>query len=113
MQTDVTLDGKYIKGTLKFIEGGIAQTGPLAGDGYFLALQFSGTWSAYDSIKVGLDPSASGMGLVELINDPDKNGVFKITDKNAQCFKVVSTKGTQTKTDTYYLSSLTLEDRGA
>ena len=40
------------------------------------------------SVLVGLEPS-EGSGLVELINDPDKNGVFKITDKNKQKLVVV------------------------
>lgn len=35
-----------------------------------------------------MDPSQSS-GLVELINDPDKMGVFKVTNKDIQRFKVV------------------------
>lgn len=104
MQTGVTVLNNKIKGTLKFIEGGLAQSGPLAGDGYFLALKFeSDDWSAYDSVKVGLVPS-QGTGLVELINDPDKNGVFKITS-TSQKFKVVSGD----KQNTYDLSGLVLK----
>lgn len=57
---------------------------------------------------VGLDPS-QGTGLVEIISDPDKNGVFKISDKDTQVFKVVVTDGTNTTTKTYDLTGLTLE----
>lgn len=59
-------------------------------------------------MKVGLQPS-QGSGLVEIINDPDKNGVFKITDKDTQKFVVVITDGTQTTTQEFDLSGLELE----
>lgn len=99
-----------ITGTLKFIEGGLAESGPLAGDGNFLAIKFtSSDWTQYTSVKVGLNPSASGMGLVELINDPDKDGVFKISDKDAQNLEVVVTDGTNTGAFSYDLSGLVCE----
>jgi len=71
-------------------------------------LKFSDIPATATSVKVGLDPSQSS-GLVEIINDPDKNGVFKITNKDTQVFKVVTTDGTQTNTQTFDLSGLTLE----
>lgn len=89
LQENVTVANGAISGNLKFIEGGLAETGWLAGDGYFLALKFSGLDAKATSVKVGLEPS-QGSGLVEIINDPDKNGVFKITDPTTQKFKVVS-----------------------
>ena len=88
----------------------MAETGPLAGDGYFLALKFdTDDWSDFTSVKVGLDPSASGMDLVEVTTDPDKNGVFKISDKYHQTFKIVYTDGTNTGTKSYSLRDLVLE----
>lgn len=63
------------------------------------------------TVKVGMSPSASGMGLIEL--DDDKNGVFKVSDKNNQTFKVMTVRGNDTRTDTYYLGTLVLEDTGA
>jgi hypothetical protein len=102
----VTIRDGAITGTLKFSEGGLAETGPLAGDGNFLAIKFTAEdWSDYTSVKVGLDPS-QGTGLVELINDPDKDGVFKITDKDTQNFMVVVSDGTTTSTFSYDLSGL-------
>lgn len=71
-------------------------------------MKFSDIPATATSVKVGLDPSQSS-GLVEIINDPDKNGVFKITNKDTQVFKVVTTDGTQTNTQTFDLSGLTLE----
>jgi hypothetical protein len=106
----VTVSDGAITGTLKFIEGGLAESGPLAGDGNFLAIKFTAEdWSDYTSVKVGLNPSASGMGLVELIDDPDKDGVFKITDKDTQNFEVVVSDGTKTSTFSYDLSGLICE----
>ena len=112
MQSGVRVAGGKIVGTLKFIEGGLAESGPLAGDGNFLALQFLNIDSRATSIRVGLQPSES-TGLVELIDDPDKNGVFKISDKNTQQFMVVSSDGTHTTTTEYDLSGLTVLDAGA
>jgi hypothetical protein len=98
----------YIDGNLYFIEGGLAQSGPLAGDGYFLAVKFNcESWSDYDDVRVGLDPSA-GTDLVSIIDDPDKNGVFKVSN-TSQVFKVVATDGTDTVTKTYSLAGLVLE----
>ena len=107
MQTNVAVGDDKITGTLKFIEGGLATSGPLAGDGNFLALKFSADWAEYTSVKVGLDPSQQ-TGLVEIIDDPDKNGVFKITS-NTQVFKVVAQNTTETITKTYSLAELELE----
>lgn len=98
-----------ITGTLKYVADGAADSGPLAGAGNFLAIKFTAEdWGDYTSVKVGLDPSIE-TGLVELINDPDKDGVFKITDKDAQNFQVVVSDGTTTSTFSYDLSGLVCE----
>lgn len=109
---DVAVSGNSIVGTLKFVEGGLASSGPLAGDGYFLALKFSNIDSDATSCKVGLNPS-QGTGLVEIINDPDKNGVFKIKDDLSQIFEVVQSdnKGNK-KTQRFSLAGLTLQSVG-
>ena len=105
---DVAVSGNSIVGTLKFVEGGLASSGPLAGDGYFLALKFTNIDADATSVLVGLDPS-QGTGLVELINDPDKNGVFKIHDNN-QVFKVVQKTATAEKVQIFSLANLVLEE---
>lgn len=114
MQANVEVTDNAITGTLHFIEGGLAPSGPLAGDGNFLALKFSATnWNAYDTAKVGLVPSASGMDLVDIKSDPDKNGVFKIAGMvgdTPQRFKVELTKDGVVQTKIYDLSGLVLED---
>ena len=111
MQSDVEVDGDKITGTLNFIEGGLAQSGPLAGDGYFLALQWSDIDETATSLKVGLQPSASGMDLVECIDDTDRNGVFKITPELNQKFIIVSINAKGEKiTQKFDLSGLTFAD---
>lgn len=106
MQENVTLNNGKIRGTLKKLTSGQLVTD--WGEGYFLSLKFTNNDATVTSIKVGLDPSASQMEPQEL--DADMNGVFKITDKDTQKFLVISSNGTLTRTDTYDLSELELEE---
>ena len=62
------------------------------------------------SVLVGLQPS-QGTGLVEIINDPDQNGVFKIKDTKQKFVVVDSNDEKKTKT-VYDLSGLILEEVG-
>ena len=108
MQSDVVVSDTAITGTLEYIEN-FAESGPLAGDGYYLALKFSNIDDRATSVMVGLDPS-QGSGMAELITDPDKNGVWKITDKDTQVF-VVESKNTSlglTTRQVFSLAGLTL-----
>lgn len=105
IQSGVEVNGNAITGTLKYLT-----TGALArdwGEGNFIALKFGDIYSGATSVKVGLSPS-EGSGLVEL--DEDKNGVFKVTNKSVQKFKVVTTDGTYTNTQLFDLSGLTVEN---
>lgn len=91
-------------GTLKYVS-----TGTIANDwgaGNFLAFDLSDNdFSGLTSVKVGVEPSR-GTGLVEIINDPDKNGIAKISDNQTQKFVIVLTDGTNTRTQKYDLSLL-------
>ena len=80
------------------------------GEGNFIAVTFTASdWTAYDSVKVGLEPS-EGSGMQELIGHlDDLDSVFKITDKTNQRFKVIAKKGSDTTTVTYYLGDLTCQ----
>ncbi len=112
-QTGVTVANGEITGTLAYIDGGLSPSGPLSGDGYFLALKFDNFASGltYANVKVGLDPS-QGTGLVTL--DSDKNAVFKITDKNTQKVEVIQSDNNGHKNIQFFgLSGLTLEPAGA
>lgn len=113
-QDDVAVVGGKITGTLAFMDGGLSPSGPLAGDGYFIALKFDNFAQGltYANVKVGLVPSASGMDLVTL--DSDKDAVFKITDKNNQVLKVVQSDSAGHKNvQIFSLKGLTLESTGA
>ena len=107
MQDGLMVSGGGITGTLKYLSD---PTNPIVaqwGAGNFMALKFTDFGANLTSVKVGLDPSESS-GMVEIIDDPDKNGVFKVTNNVQQNFKVVATDGTKTVTDTYDLAGLTL-----
>ena len=108
IQTGVAVAGNKITGTLKYLDGSDPISG-YWGAGNFLALKFSDIDPRATSVKVGMDPSQSS-GLVELLGDKDMNGVFKVTDKSAQVFKVVITDGHATRTETYDLSDLVLNN---
>lgn len=104
---DVTVSATAITGTLKYLsEGSIAG---YWGAGNFLALKFADVDPRLTSVKVGLDPS-EGSGLVELLGDPQMNGVFKVTDKDTQKFVVEKSDGHKTTRQVYDLSGLTLLD---
>ena len=105
--SNVAVTGNKITGTLKYLDGSDPISG-YWGAGNFLALKFSDVDPRATSVKVGLDPSA-GSGLVELLGDPDMNGVFKITDKDTQKFVVVTTDGIKTKRQEFDLSDLVCE----
>ena len=79
-------------------------------EGNYLALSFvNNDFSQFTSVKVGLVPSSIGMDLVEIINDPDKNGVFRVTS-TTQKFKIQSTSvDGVVNTQEFDLSGLVLE----
>lgn len=106
--SNVAVTGNKITGTLKYLDGSDPISG-YWGAGNFLALKFSDVDPRATSVKVGLDPS-EGSGLVELLGDPDMNGVFKITDKDTQKFVVVTTDGIKTKRQEFDLSDLVCEE---
>lgn len=111
MQSNVVFrnDIREVYGNLNYFEDGLADSGPLAGAGHFLAFQMTADdWTDYSSVKVGLVPSASDMGLVEISTDPDKNGVFKITS-TSQVFRIQYTIDGDTKIVDYGLTGLNLE----
>lgn len=104
IQSDITVDGHYIKGTSKWLSGSNAITN-VWGPGNFIALKFS-DFAETDTVKVGIIPS-QGAGMVEL--DEDHNALFKIADKNVQVIKIEVSNSKTSKTFDYYLTSLTLE----
>lgn len=110
LQAGVEIADGGVTGSLKFIEGGLdpSGTGPLAGDGWFLALKWSDPGETVTSLKVGLTPT-EGTGLVECLEDTDRNGVFKIASTD-QFVTIVQTDANGTENwQNFNLKGLTLE----
>jgi len=113
IQSNVSLTGNKFAGKLKYLTGSNAITGAW-GEGNFLAITFTAdNWNAYDSVKVGLEPSR-GSGLVELIGHlDDLDSVFKIGNDASQKFKIIASKAGKPKlTQVFDLSGLELEEAG-
>lgn len=105
-QSDVVVADGKVTGSLKFIEGGLAPSGPLSGDGYFLALKWSAPSANATSLKVSL---VNGhMAPQEAIDDPDRDVVFKI-EGNHQKVKLVQSDGFNVNQQIFDLA-LTFED---
>ena len=108
IQDGVMVSGGGVTGTLKYLSDPSISLVSDWGAGNFIALKFTDFAPNLTSVKVGLDPS-EGTGLVEILNDPDKNGVFKITNKATQNFKIVATDGIHTEIVTLDLAGLNCE----
>ena len=106
IQSGVAVTGNRVTGTLKKITSGALATD--WGEGYFLALSWVIDAHA-TSLKVGLSPS-SGSGMQEVIDDLDRDGVFKVTDKDRQRFKIVTYVNGWPKVQLFDLSGLTLQE---
>lgn len=109
LQDNVVVADGAITGTLKYVTGYTEfSSNPALQEGNFLAVNLANNdYSQFTSVRIGLDPS-QGSGLVEIINDPDKNGVFRIAN-TSQKFKIVSTSvDGVVNTQEFDLSDLTL-----
>lgn len=108
LQSDVTVTGDSITGTLHYVNSGALATD--WGPGNFIALKFtpSGSDTTATKYRVGLNPS-EGSGMQEL--DSDMDGVFKVTDPNRQWLMVETSNadGTHVTTKAYKLSGLVCE----
>ena len=106
---DTMLSGNNFYGTLKYVASGEPATS--WGAGYFLAIDFGGIDLSANKVEVGLVPSA-GTGFVTVPAD-DHKSYFKITNKDAQVLKVVTTKDGVTVSETYSLKGLKFQPTGA
>lgn len=105
---DITVgDDGIISGEVKYVDEG--SHAEYWGPGYFLGLQLSNIDASATSVLVGLEPSY-GSGLVEIIEDPDLNGLFKIHDIYKQKVKIVTSDGTRKTTQYFSLVGLKLVD---
>ena len=106
---DTMLSNNTFYGTLKYISSGEPAT--TWGAGYFLAIDFTGIDLSENKVEVGLVPSA-GSGFVAVPAD-DHKSYFKITNKDAQVLKVITTKDGQSVSQIYSLAGLTFQPTGA
>lgn len=104
LQTDLTVTGNAITGTLAYVDEGALPTA--WGEGNFMVLKFT-LPETVTSCLVGMNPS-KGSGLVELVGDPDMNGAFKVSNKDTQKFTMVITNDGVVARKEFDLSGLTL-----
>ena len=106
LQENLVIRNGIVYGTLKYIEGGLAESGPLAGSGNFIAVTWDALADDVTSFKVGIVPT-QGSGLVEAIGDPDRTLVAKVHD-TTQDLVFIASNGTTVTTKAYSLGGLTL-----
>ena len=106
LQENVSVVGGKVFGTLKKVTTGQLVTD--WGEGYFIALKWTCDSDA-TSLKVGLVPS-EGSGLVECVDDADRDGVIKVTDPARQKLVIITSNCNTSKTQTYDLSNLVLAE---
>ena len=106
LQSDVIVNDKFIKGTLHYITDYTGFSGdPALQSGNYLALKFEHSEGATTTVE--LIPAYSNVGPVPL--DHEMTCVFRITDKNKQKLKVVSTLGDDVVTKMFSLTGLNCE----
>lgn len=105
LQEDVIVHDKFIKGTLKYVTGytGYSQDESLQ-SGNFLALKFEASDGATTTVQL-----LGGTVKTPVTLDNDMNCVFRITDRNSQRIKVVTTLGDESITKIYSLAGLSIE----
>ena len=111
LQSDLDISNGKITGTLKWLDDG--QLVSAHGEGNFIAIEFDNKPSDVTSVKMGMFPTYKNgefvyddSGLQEVGNDPDKGGAFKVTDKNIQVIKLVTSDGSKVHTQLFDLTAL-------
>lgn len=105
MQEDVIVHDKFIKGTLKYVTGYTGFSGDAAEQsGNYLALHFDVSDGATTTVQL-----LGGIHKDPVTLDSDNNCVFRITDRNNQRIKVITTLGDDTITKIYSLAGLSIE----
>ena len=113
LQTGVTIANGVISGTLPHISDFTGFSGdPELQSGNYLVLSIADIAAAATSVKGGIVPSAIGMDLVEMINDPDRNIVLRVTSTSQVATFVQSDNDGHTLTQEFSCSGLTLEPAG-
>lgn len=99
-----------LKGTSKWLPAG-NQISDYWGAGNFFAVDISAAdWSAFTSVKIGLEPT-QGSGPQPVTQNDD--AVFKIDDPQRQKLVITATNGTYTDRQEIALNGITLQGAGA
>lgn len=107
LQNGVTVKDGVISGTLKYVTDYTQfSSDPALQQGNYLAVKFEDIDPSATSVKVGIEP---GTPAAEIINDPDKNGVFRILNPATNKLVITVTDGEHTEVQKFALSGLTLE----
>ncbi len=105
LQENVMVNDKFIKGTLHYVTGYTGFSGDTEEQsGNYLALRFDVSDGATTTVQL-----IGGTVKAPVTLDSDKNCVFRITNKNTQKIKVVTTLGDDTITKTFSLAGLEIE----
>lgn len=113
IQTDVAVSGSSVTGTSKYLDDG--QLVDAHGAGNFIGVEVHDIPNDVTSIKLGMYPTYrdgefhwDDSGLQEIIDDPDKGGVYKITNKSIQKIKILTSDGTRVHSQLYSLKNVTV-----
>ena len=106
-QSDIVISDGEISGKLYEMTDESKAIVADKGKGYYICLKFNNIDADATSVMVGMEPT-QGSGPSEIINDPDKAGIFKVTYKESQIFKVVQSNASYKRTQCFSLSGLEL-----
>ena len=107
LQDNVIVNDNFIQGHLNYVTGYTGFSGnPEYQSGNYLVLKFAATDGATTTVE--LTNAQDPKGPITL--DSDMNAVFRITNKNTQKVKVVTTLAGDTITKVYSLSSLVVDN---
>lgn len=112
LQSDVAVSANnVVSGTLNYVTDYTEfSSDPELQQGNYVVFHWSDPQEGVTSLKVGIK---DGTPMVECIDDPDRNGVFRILSPD-NVFVVEQSDGTHTRIDEYPLSDVTLapEEQG-
>lgn len=111
IQSSLAVSGGKITGTLKYYDDPTKALVQDWGEGYFIAVGFSGYSSGltYENVQVGLAPT-EGTGLVTL--DSDQDAVFHITSPNQKIMAVQTDANGKKLAQFWSLKDITYEPKG-
>ena len=113
LQTNVTITNGVISGTLPYIEDFTGfSSDPELQSGNYLVLSIADIYAAATSVKGGIVPSSIGADLVEMINDPDRNIVLRVTSTSQVATFVQSDAEGNTLTQEFSCANLVLSPAG-